>query len=297
MLPGLSASAGSAHASDGTAKIDVLVKDGLLTLKTVDAPLGAVLQRIGEQADFKVFSHDELVERVTWSITEVPLDRALRRLTQGISFVSVHAPSGGLTELRILGAARDAIGNEVSLTRTIAKRPGEHTEDALAGSMDEDLGQMLKLVDSLIAKGDSDAANQLTQMLSEGEPPILRRKAATGLGKMIRDEQAKDALTALLGDSDAVMRRHAVEALRRNWGQQMAEQLSTVLMNDTEPTVRQLAAHALGRMGTVEALKALHAAQFAPDQSVRQTATDSLAFLDRIGVTLERQIKRQQTSF
>ncbi len=29
-----------------------------------------------------------------------------RRLTQGISFVSVYAPSGGLMELRILGAAR-----------------------------------------------------------------------------------------------------------------------------------------------------------------------------------------------
>jgi hypothetical protein len=274
----------------------VLVKDGFLTLNTVDAPLGVVIQRIGEQADFSVYGHDELVEPVTWSITEVPLDIALRRITRGISFVSVYAPSGGLMEMRIVGAARDAIDNEVSLARTIAKRPGEHTEDALAASFDKDLEQMLEMVDQLIAKGDAEAANLLSQMLSEDEPPRLRRRATIGLGK-INDEQAKNALTGVLGDSDAVMRRYAVEALGRNWGRQTVGQLSTVLMNDSDPTVRRLAARALGRMGTIEGLKALHAAQFDPNLSVRQTVTDSLALLDKIGVTLERQIKRQQMSF
>ena len=296
MLFGLNANAPPAHASEETAKINVLVKDGLLTLETVDAPLGAVLQRIGEQAGFKLYSHDGLDELVTWSFADVPLARALGRLTLRTSSVSVYAPSGGLIELRILDAGRDVMGDDVSPGRTISKRSGEQAEDVLAVSMDADLEEMLNLADKLTETGDADAVNELSQMLSQYEPPILRRKATIGLGK-IRNEQAKDALTEVLGNPDAVMRRSAVEALGRNWAQQTAEQLSTVLMNDTEPTVRQLAAQALGRTGTVEALEALHAAQLDPDQSVRQTATDSLARLEDIGVTLERQIKRQEAFF
>ena len=120
VLPGLSAIARPAHASEETAKINVLVKDGLLTLETVDAPLGDVLQRIGEQAGFKAYGHNGLDELLTWSFTDVPLARALGWLTLRISSVSVYAPSGGLIELRILDAGRDVMGDDVSPGRTIS---------------------------------------------------------------------------------------------------------------------------------------------------------------------------------
>ncbi len=90
------------------ATIEVAVRQGLLSVKLRDAPLADVLQAIGEQAGFRVIIRGDLSAPVTWSVTQGPVDKALRRLLQNTSSVLIYAPS------------RDG----VSIRNGVALRPG-----------------------------------------------------------------------------------------------------------------------------------------------------------------------------
>ncbi len=77
------------------ATIEVSVQQDLLTLTTVDAPLGEVLEAIAKQAEFRLDSRGALDMPVTWSFADVPVEEGVQRLLHDISSVIIYGPTLG----------------------------------------------------------------------------------------------------------------------------------------------------------------------------------------------------------
>ncbi len=279
--PGRAAPAAEVDVSRAT--IEVAVRQGLLSVNLRDAPLADVLQAIGEQAGFRVIIKGDLSAPVTWSFTQAPVDKALRRLLQNTSSVLIYAPSrdggiGPLVEVIVLETKADAAARTAQIARMIpAKRTGGSRKTAVV-SLNDDREDRLRAVQRLANKPDAAATKDLALLLSEDEDPMIRRIAAIALGK-IGGARAEAALTGALEDEDSLVRGRAIQALARKWGHKAVGSLGKTLMKDPDPTVRRQAALSLGRMSGEEALEALQAAQGDADYAVRRAVAFALARL------------------
>ncbi len=126
-----------------------------------------------------------------------------------------------------------------------------HLKDCLVGEKDAivraaivfAIGQIAR--ESLAASGDTGLDETLCQILrSDSETPLVRRGAAKALGGLnTKSARALEALTAALGDSDAVVRQNAASSL----GLFRTDGLPALkkALRDTEPLVQREAAIAL----------------------------------------------------
>ena len=76
-----------------TANIEVEVQHGLVTVIARSAPLEEVLRAIGEKAGFTVIIKGNLNAPVTRSLSDVPLEKAIRRLVGKITWFMIYRPS------------------------------------------------------------------------------------------------------------------------------------------------------------------------------------------------------------
>ncbi len=236
-----------AVAGERTADIspEVVLRHGLLTVHATDMPLAELLRAIGAQAGFRVTIEGDLRDPVTWSLTEAPVDKALRRLLQNTSSVLIYAPArdggtGPLVEVIALGTKADAAPRTAQIARTIPARKTEASRGTPVVSLTDDREDRLRAVRRLANKPDAAASKDLALLLSEDEDPLIRRIAAIALGK-IGGARAEAALTAALEDEDALVRGRAVQALARKWGHKAVGSLGKTLMEDSDPTVRRQA--------------------------------------------------------
>ncbi len=277
-----------AVAGERTADIspEVVLRHGLLTVHATDMPLAELLRAIGERAGFRVVIKGYLNAPVTWSFTEAPVDKALRRLLQNTSSVLIYAPArdggtGPLVEVIALTTKADAAPRTTQIARTIPARRTEVSGGTSVVSLIEDREDRLRAVRRLANKPDAAATKYFALLLSEDEDPLIRRIAAMALGK-IGGAQAEATLTAALEDEDALVRGRAIQALARKWGHKAVGPLGKTLMEDPDPTVRRQAALSLGRMSGEEALEALYAAQGDPDYAVRRAVAFALTRLEKL---------------
>ncbi len=92
-LDGGSVLADAAKAETPTALIGVQVREGLLTVDARGAPLADILRAIGEKAGFSVIIRGDLSTPVTRSLSDIPLENAIRRLVGENSWVMIYRPS------------------------------------------------------------------------------------------------------------------------------------------------------------------------------------------------------------
>ncbi len=253
---------------------EVTARAGLLTVKLHDAPMVDVLLAIGAQADFEVIIRGDLGAPVTWSFSDLPLDKGIRRLLDDSSLIMIYAPSQGhagvrpLVKVIALGASGDAADGTAPVARTMPTNKTEVSQEAVAVSLNDGREDRLRAVQRLAIIPDAAASKDLALLLSQDEDPLIRQIAAIALGK-IGGAGAEAALTAALGDEDSLVRERAIQALAK-WGPEAVGSLVKTLMKDPAPNVRRQAALSLGRMSGEGALDALQAAQADPDYAVRQ---------------------------
>jgi hypothetical protein len=204
---------------------DVAVRAGLLTVKLHDAPMADVLLTIGAQAGFEVIIRGDLGAPVTWSFSDLPLDKGIRRLLDDSSLIMIYAPSQGHAGVR-------------PLVRVIALSLIDGHEDRL------------RAVQRLAIIPDEAASKDLALLLSQDEDPLIRQIAAIALGK-VGGAGAELALTTALGDEDSLVRVRAIQALAK-WGPEAVGSLVKTLMKDPAPNVRRQAALSLGRMSSFD---------------------------------------------
>ena len=259
---------------------EVTVRTGLLTVKLHDAPMADVLVAIGAQAGFEVIIRGDLGAPVTWSFSDLPVDKGIRRLLDGSSLIMIYAPSQGhagarpLVRVIALGASGDAAAGTAPVARTMTSRRTEVSQETAAVSLNDDREDRLRTVQRLAIIPDETATRELTLLLSRDEDPLVRQTAAIALGK-IGGGSAEAALTAALEDEDSSVRGRAIQALAK-WGPGAIASLVKTLMTDPAPSVRRQAALSLGRMSGEGALDALQAAQADPDYAVRQAVVFTL---------------------
>jgi len=253
---------------------EVAVREGLLSVNLRGAPIADVLLAIGTQAGFEVIIRGDLSAPVTWSFTDLPLDKGIRRLLDDSSLIMVYAPSRGRAEPRpllkviALGASGNAAAGTASLTRTMPGNNTEVSQETVSVSLSDDREDRLRAVQRLAIVPDAAATKGLTLLLSQDDDPLIRQIAAIALGN-VGGAHAQAALMAALQDEDGLVRERAIQALAK-WGSEAVASLVKTLMEDPDPAVRRQAALGLGRMSGVGALVALQAAQADPDYAVRQ---------------------------
>jgi hypothetical protein len=92
----------STRAQSG-AGLDIDLEAGRLSLNVKDASLSTVLREIAAKGDFALDIAGELDSKVTASFENVPIERALRRIVGGSSYIIELAPPGAEGEPRRIG--------------------------------------------------------------------------------------------------------------------------------------------------------------------------------------------------
>lgn len=261
------------------ATIHVAIEHGLLTVDLRDAALTDVLQAIAEMAPFRLTLRGDLSTLLTWSFTDVPLDKGIKRLVGDKSLVMVHAPTNG-AHARLLSTVwvRAPGKGMVTIEPHAAADPFDLTHQG--GDRRDDTAR-LRTARQLARRRDEAATDALVSMLAQDEDPVVRRIAAGGLGK-IGGERAAAALKGALVDEDRSVQRRAIFELGKIGEDEAAEALAGVLSDDPDTDIRYFTARTLARLGSMAARSALEAALADPEYMVRTAAAGALAEWQRI---------------
>ena len=275
--------------------IDVTVRDGMLTLHAVDAPLADILTAIGVQAGIDIALSGNLSATVSRSFTNVSVPEAVRGLARGALLVMIHGPavkdSRGrrVTEIRVYGSAG---GNAPKVVMALSRpklEPGvsaSHTSTsdvsdaavtaALQRYQQYDEAGRRTIILGLSARGDPEAVAILGRIISQDSQPAVRNAAVAALLK-IGDEQAVTALQSGLGDKDFEVRNAVVGALGELGGEQALMGLGQVLFAEKMPDLRLRAVEQLS-LDPSEPARALlqAAARGDQDPNVREAARRAL---------------------
>ncbi len=259
--------------------IDVVIRDGMLTLDARDAPLAEVIRRIGEVGGFETVIAGDLSTPVTHSFAGVPVKDGIERLVGDITRVVIYAPSAGeapppLKELRLYAVAAPDVGD---------RGPGVSASvdpDILAELEDPDVGIRIEAVRKLSRLNGAVVVDALAGVLRSDEDSRVRARAATALGGFA-DERAVPALETAVGDETQSVRIQALRALGRVGGDRATRILGEVLLGGSDVTQRVVAAWGLGRDGGEAARSMLTAAAADPSSMVSSAASRALNNLPR----------------
>ena len=261
---------------DPDARIEVQVRNGLVSLNVRDAPVAEVIRKIGEEAGFETVVLGPLDHQITRSLTEMPVYDAVRRLARETTFIMIHARSKSHAEAAPI--------KEVRLYRsTLGQPPPDHVTtvkdavdpEVLAGLSADDARARIRAVQELGRTGEESAVLVLEGVISKDDNPMVRGQAAAALAK-IGGERALPALQAALGDRDQSVRIQAVRGLERIGDESSVRILGELLLNDADRRVRRNAAWSLGRLKGELAKSYLEAASRDPDSAVRRSANQTL---------------------
>ncbi|MEM7221455.1 MAG: HEAT repeat domain-containing protein [Pseudomonadota bacterium] len=276
--------AGDARAQQ-TAKtpgVDVAYEEGLLSLEADGAALSQVLGAIAAEARFDLFLDGDLSRPVSESLSQVPLDQALRLLIDSTTSVFLHDDEGAIT-----GVIVDGEGS--GQKRTIAHRSSSFMLDRfgleLVAEQDAEIRADLAELDAperaeamawLVDQGGEEMVGTLGYFLALDRDPVVRQEAASAL-RRIGGESATRALETGLGDKDSDVRFQTVESLGAMSSERATLALGTVLFGESDPQVRASAVAALGQTRTEAARAFIQAAADDSDERVRTLAGDLLA--------------------
>lgn len=272
-------------------EIDVRVEDERMSLQVGQAPLGDVLRAVGEAGGFEVKLEGELGEVQPQRFQNLPLGRAIRRLTGDHGLIMAYADDGSLESVRVhaatlIGASpeereaarqRAVEQRQAVLARVKAPTTPEPAEGGGAfGALEQ--SERFARVRELARQGDPDSLPILGEALS-GEPdPALRRAAAAAIGN-IGGPEATRLLEGALSDDDASVRMQALRGMREAEPAVAVNAYGDVIQRDPDPAVRRAAVDLVASLGD-EGLEVLEMALDDDDDRVRQAAETALERLE-----------------
>jgi hypothetical protein len=259
------------------------VKAGRLTLLTERAPLADVLRAIGEAGSFRVVLRGEFAEPISRTVTNEPLEDAIRRLVEGHWVLMLHNdpdPVSGArdpAEIRVFENPALAVPELPDTESTPADPQMSYSEPDFApeeeaadpASEKDEYGQ---------AVFDYTAPTKDDLLWELGDPDPAARAAAIPKVSALRPEEAIDIIAHVFSyDEDMTVRSHAVAALTRIEGSGAQRLLRERALEDEEPGLRIQALNAFASSRGDRAINVLaQALRQDPEPRVRMSAIRAL---------------------
>jgi hypothetical protein len=270
--PGVSAVASPAVP---TFAVSVVTTDGteLLSVTARGVALRALLSEVARRAGFEITGMGATERMVSAEFERLPLERALRRLLAGESFIFVYDQSGegGAAKLRrvILLSSGPPL-----------QSPASHEQEAAPPAVAE-VAPASEEADQALPE-DAQAFNPdapLDQLLpwTAHQDPRMRTAALEALSLHDGDEQARQLLMEHIRDPDPQIRSVVLGLLGpfvTQWPG--AEEVLVTALHDAAPGVRQLALLTLWEASSSRLSDALHHALEDADSGVRAQAKELL---------------------
>ena len=235
----------------GSGDIRIEIKDGSLSLETVNAPLHEVVRRIGELGGFKTILIEDFIDSplVNVSFKRIAVREAVERLISEKNRIILYSPA--------VDGARPAISQVWLLGWSGEPGYGEASDEITIAPAQEKVVKAYKL-------------DKLTRILEEDQNELVRARAAIALGAL-QDESAVPALeSALLGEHSSV-RSQIINALGRIGGERATMVLGNILLNQgTDKSERIMAAQVLQKQNSEAARDYLRLGLSDPDLQVRR---------------------------
>ena len=249
-----------------SAEVVVEFRDGLLTLRAVNAPLDEVIGEIGAKAGFTTTIYGNFESRLDRSFDAAPLQRALRELLAGVSNIIWfdETPERKVMEIFLFGNTSSG---------SVSVKPDPPPATAVAGGRRLDRARAEEITRSAerAGGGDAGAMAELADLLRTDPDPAVRRATAEALGE-IGGADAAVILQSGVRDDNQMVRIHSIRALALISNDQSTQILADLLFNHPDTRTRLLAAWALGRHGSALAQTYLDTAREDRDELVRKAA-------------------------
>lgn len=267
--------------------IDIRVDGDRLSVELGQVPLADVLRAAGAAGGFEVKLEGELGEVQPQRFQDLPIGRAIKRLTGDHGLIMLYANDGTLETVRVHAATM--IGASPEAREAARKRAAERRQAVLArvnapatpeppggAGAFADLSQSERFarVRELARQGGPESLMLLGEALGQDPDPALRRAAAAAIGN-IGGPEAANMLQGALSDDDASVRMQALRGLRAAEPATAVAAFGTVLQQDPDPAVRRAAVELAAGLGD-QAFDLLQLALDDDDERVRAAAEAAL---------------------
>ena len=250
--------------------IQVEYQDGLLTLRTMNAPLVKIIEAIGKETGYQTLVFGEVESKLTRSFEAAPLEQVLRQLLEGVSnamrFDDSQTPR--LTQVLLYGSGTSDTAYEFL--------PSAGPANALISqALDSEKASDIEAIRARAFAGDPEAAIELASLLREDPDPAVRGEVAAILGE-IGDAVAVTALETGVRDKDRQVRFRSIRSLATISSGQSTQVLAETMLNHTDRRTRLLAVWGLGKQSGPLAISYLEAALSDDDELIRQSVNRAL---------------------
>ena len=272
------------NSSDFSA-INISTTHELYSLTANQATLSDVLHELGEMADFKLKTFEEMSNaQQDWNFHSMPLTKLLTNLLRGYSTVMLYEETQvepkqndklKLKELWLITQEDNAdmdrqssINIEIQLeqTETLANEQQHLTAEQL---------YEISYIDNLEGMTSDDVIATLEQTLMTDKDPLVRKRAVVALSD-IGGTRVLDALESGLGDRSGDVRTELAKSFAGIKHQRSMLALGQLLMGDHDANVRQEAVRSLYQQNSPAAHTFIEAALKDKDAGVKKVAGEIL---------------------
>jgi hypothetical protein len=266
MIHGAAVAAASEAQSVAEDSSDIVVelRDGLLTLRAVNASLDEVIGEIGAKAGFTTTIYGNFEARFDRSFDAAPLERALRKLLAGVSNIIWfdETPERKVMEIFLFG-------NTGSGSVSVEPDPLPTTTVVVNRRLDRTRAEQITRSAERASSGDTGAIAELANMLRTDPDPAVRGATAEALGEIGSADTAV-ILQSGVRDDNQMVRIRSIRALALISNDQSTQILADLLFNHPDTRTRLLAGWALGQHGSALAQTYLDTARKDGDELVRK---------------------------
>ncbi len=258
--------------------MDISFQNNLISAELVDAPLIDVLQRIKQELGFKAHFYGDLTEKITLSVTDVPLDKFLRQLTDNHSLSVAFLPTTKLSgqdqtrqiaeiwvlsrstaskSLNIAPAAPipplDNVSEDMDINRQQSQEePGNEVPDSVPSdqvdsTLSAENSSQRQTIDTLTAKGDSASVMTMAEYLGTEENKDVRRMLVQGISSIQNEESTQVLGQVIRNEPDPEIRMIAIRALGQRQNDSAARSYLEQALNDEDTEVKAVVSQLLAQ--------------------------------------------------
>jgi len=257
---------------DQPGELQVLMRDGLVTLHARNMSVEDVIREIAIRSDLRLVQHVHLDEVLSITIEQQSLPDVLREVLGDDSYQLYQAVPGD-----DVADPGEAIPGTLWIFSEGSALAPAATMFLEAVIYQGTVGEKKEAIRELRRLGTPDAIQTLSLALGDDDPRVS--KAAMEALSWIGGDDALAAIASASMDEDPAVRGRAADAMAMAGGYSSTEYLN-ISLSDEDPNVRASAIDSLGDIGDEYSIHVIRRALQDPDLVVRERALEALEEFD-----------------